>query len=231
MKAKFPHAALALAGALAASACGIDVFVYLYPVSQVITYPSADGDPDWNYYKFRTSDDKNSSGDADAYFKGFEIMYRIYNSKTQCQADASAIGTYNTNNPTTAYTYVAHTKGFSRMSAEGLASEYPLVTRTGTDRTVTVRLAEIGAIAPAFLIESTAYGLPRRTLNEGTASKTFAWDQIKNGDTDVSYAESESTDNWYVQAWVFAYGYDNNYKPSYSAATGLGTITIQKQKP
>ena len=59
--------------------CGIDGIVYLVPPIRVWD-PSGLADDSQLYFEFTTSDSKNSSNAA-GYFKGFDIFYRIYESK------------------------------------------------------------------------------------------------------------------------------------------------------
>jgi hypothetical protein len=55
----------------------------------------------------------------------------------------------------------------------------------------------------------------------------FDWDKIDNGDDDVEYTSSESTDTWYVNAFVVAIGMDENYRRLYSEAKFLGRSFIE----
>ncbi len=203
--------------------CGVDNFVYLYPVKQILHSPSAD---DFNnYYEFRTTDDDNASNASD-YFRGFEIYYRIYNSDTIRAQDVSDISTWNTNNPTTVFNYISTTKKYVRMNAAGRIGSYPLIFGTSTDRDVKIRLIDYGIESAAINVGGTGLGTPLRTKNEGTQTDSFTFGEIASTDSDVTYSTSGETTKFYVQAYVFAYGYDTVYKPIYSSAFGLGTITI-----
>ena len=51
--------------------CGLDVFIYLHPVTYRDFVPSPD--PLFNYFSFLTSDSRNHNDAAD-YFKGFEFI-------------------------------------------------------------------------------------------------------------------------------------------------------------
>ena len=145
---------------------------------------------------------------------------------TRSTITARPISTYNTNNPTSIYTYLTGTKGYQRLGAVGRAGAFPLVAGTDTNRWVSARLFDEGEYTADFTIAGVSYGLPLRTLNEGATTETFQFDEIDTDDTDVSYSTTGQADRWYVQAYVLAYGYDSSYKAIYSEAFCLGTVTI-----
>ncbi len=207
--------------------CGLDTFIYLYPVTQLLNNPLA-GSTDnlYNYYKFRTTDADNTANSAD-YFKGFTIYYRIYNSTAVQSQDASDISTGNTNNPATILNYIVNVKKYTRMTSSLRIGAYPLIPAAAANRDVTIRLIDYGTTDPAdFLVDSASYGIPLRTKNDGTATDSFVFSEIVSSDVDVMYASTGETDKWYVQSYVLAYGYDGSYKPIYSSLFSLGVITI-----
>jgi len=216
--------ALAACSLFLHAGCGVDDFVYLYPVTQLLNSPSAD--PSKNYFSFRTTDDDNSSNVSD-YFRGFEIYYRIYNSDTVRAQDASDIAAYNTNNPTTVFNFVATSKRYVRMNSSARIGAFPLIAGTSSDRDVKIRFADYPPEIASIDVGGSGLGTPLRTKNEGTETDSFVFTEITQGDSDVSYSTSGLTDTFFVQAYVFAYGYDTVYKPIYSAAFALGTITIK----
>lgn len=220
-----PLLLLPILGALLLCAgCGIDDFVYLYPVTQLLHSPSADDAN--NYYEFRTTDDDNASN-AGEYFKGFEIYYRIYSTESARNQDSSDISSYNTNNPTTVFNYISTTKKFTRMTATGRLGAFPLIAGTAGDRDVKIRLIDYGGELAEIVVGGTSLGTPRRTKNGGTETDSFKFEEIASGDSDFSYSASSEAGPFYVLAYVLAYGYDTAYKPIYSAAFGLGTITVK----
>jgi len=217
--------ALAACSLFLNAGCGVDDFVYLYPVTQLLHTPSADAAN--NYYEFRTTDDDNASNAGD-YFKGFEIYYRIYNSATVRDQDSSDISSYNTNNPTTVFNYISTTKKFVRLTSADRIGSFPLIAGTSSDRDVKIRLIDYGGELAEIAVGGTGLGTPLRNKNAGAETDSFVFDEITAGDSDVSYSASGETAKWYVQAYVLAYGYDTAYKPIYSAAFGLGTVTIDQ---
>jgi len=195
------------------AACGIESFVYLYPITYRDFEPSSDSN--YNYFSFRTSDEKNES-ESSGYFRGFEIYYRIYNNNSTRLSDKSLINNYNTNNPTTAYTYLLSTKLYRRLSCTVRPDDMPLIPGSNGNRQVIIRL----------------YGTPIRT-NDGTGptDKLFDLDEIDNGDSDFTYSSSWDTNGTgkklaYVEAYAVAYGYDESYKSLYSELFELGYITL-----
>jgi len=77
-----PRGAARLLAAFAACflvACGIEYYVYLYPVNSIDNNPTDASSDEANYYGFVTRDEDNID-DADEYFLGFEVYYKIFNS-------------------------------------------------------------------------------------------------------------------------------------------------------
>jgi hypothetical protein len=221
---------------LALCGCGIETYVYLYPVTQLPNgYPSSTaGNAVDNFFQFRTSDSDNS---GNSYFRGFEIYYRIYNSLSTRSSDVSTINTYNENNPTTAMTYLINTKNYHRMVYSARQTDIPLIPGTSSDRTVSIRLFAQTPYIPYFSLDGTTdgsgtLGIPERTHNSGTSYEPFfeTDDQTKgnisSSDDDVTFTSGSGESTWYVQAYVAAYGYDESYKSIYSEIFNLGYVTI-----
>lgn len=213
------------------AACGIESFIYLYPITWRDFEPSSDSR--YNYFSFRTSDDKNET-EASGYFKGFEIYYRIYNNNSTRISDKTLINNYNTNNPTTAYSYLISSKLYRRLSCVVRPNDMPLIPGSSANRQVIVRLEQYLDQMPQISVagDTSLYGEPRRT-NDGTApdDKLFNLDEIDNGDSDFTYSTSWDTSTTgkklaYVEAYVVAYGYDESYKSLYSELFELGYITL-----
>lgn len=223
--------AAVLALPLALCGCGIDTFVYLYPVTQLLNSPSTT-DPSYNYFQFKTSDSDNYDAyGSDGYFKGFEVYYRIYNSTSTRSSDVSAIYTYNENNPTTALTKLVGTYYYHRMVHSGRLTSIPLIPGDSSNRTVSIRLFDQNNYVAYFSLDgstngSGSIGIPERTHNSGTTFETFVFKNIDTSDDDVSYTSSSGTTTWYVQAYAVAYGYDESYKPYYSEVFSLGYVTV-----
>jgi hypothetical protein len=214
--------------------CGIETYVYLYPVTQLPNgYPSSDDESN-NFFQFKTSDSDNS---GNSYFRGFEVFYRIYNNIDTRNSDVSTINTYNDNNPTTSATYLLNTKNYHRMVYSARQTDIPLIPGTGSDRTVSIRLFAQTKYYPCFTFDgstgtSVSSNIPERTHNSGTSYEPFyktgdvTMGDISSSDDDVTYTSSSGTTTWYVQAYVAAYGYDESYKAIYSEIFNLGYVTI-----
>lgn len=208
------------------TSCGLDTFIYFYPVAQYLNWPSED--PTYNFFSFRTSDARNSDN---VYFKGFEVYYRIYNNSSTRSSDVSAITTYNTNNPTTAYTYLIDTKKYVRMNAQVRLADYPLIPGSTANQTVVIRFFKYGDDPVGMTVDGASYGQALRTidsLSKDQTPYTFVYDEIQSGDSDVSYStwDDSNEKKWYVQAFVMAYGYDESYKVIYSSVFNIGYVTI-----
>lgn len=224
--------ALALIGLLFASvssSCGLDTFVYLFPVSQLLNSPS-EVDPQNNFFKFRTSDEDNG---GNVYFKGFEVYYRIYNDAVVRDSDRTAINAYNDANPTTALLTLVSTYKYSRMAHTNRQTDIPLIQAAPSNRDISIRLTDYQTNDASYSEDgsndgSGSLGVPQRTLNDGTTLKSFKYADIGTGDGDVRYNSAVSHDTWYVQAYVVAYGYDESYKPYYSSLFSLSHSVVLK---
>lgn len=234
------------------TSCGIDDYIYLHPVSQGLHNPSGSEELMQQYFLFRTADDLNSTND---YYKGYEIYYRIYNSKTELNKDVSDINAFAESNTGLIFNWLKDTKKYHRLTSELDPFSRPLVPSHTSNRDVYIRLksfnnevissvfvgklnvsssAEQSDKIGSFIGTSYDFGKPLRTDSNGLTSTdiqkprySFDYDNINSNDSDVSYTQSsESETKWYVQAYVFAYGYDSSYKPIYSAYFPLGYITI-----
>lgn len=206
--------------------CGIDVFIYLYPVEYRTHTPS--DNPVLNYFHFRTTDASNSS-EAGAYFRGFEIYYRIYTNVSEMNSKKTAINTYNTNNPSLAYNYLITTQKYRRMlTSDRIAT--PLIESSTINRMIAVRLLPYDIYTDGLYIDEVLNGFPRRSVPEGIASPAalFDVDEVGFDDVDVTGSEFDFIPNRiYVHAYVLAYGYDESYKQLYSELFELGHITIE----
>jgi len=218
----------ALSAAIIFSGCGVDNFVYLYPVTQLLNNPSPN-DPTLNFFSFRTADKNNQDSSGD-YFKGYEIYYQIYNSESVLISNKAEIDTYNQKNPTTSFSYLVNSKKYSRMVHVGRTTEIPLIQGTDDNQDVIIRLTKSGDEYPArfSVVTSENLGDPRRSLNEGTSFLPFDYTNITISDKDVIYTSSASVDKWFVQAYVVTYGYDESYKSYYSQIFSLNYVAISK---
>ncbi len=209
--------------------CGLDNYIYFNPVTTYLNWPS-DTDELKNYFEFMTNDNSNKEN---PYFKGFEIFYRIYNNSSDRASDASAITSYNSDNPALAYLYLMNTKNYVRMESYSRVGYQPLIPSASTNRTVTIRFTAYEDEPAGIVIDGNAQDLALRTIDSTTkkdnAKYTFVFDEIASGDSDVKYGTWDDTTDkkWYVQAFVLAYGYDEGFKPVYSAVFNIGYLTVR----
>lgn len=212
--------------------CGIETFVYLYPVIYRDFQPTSDAT--YNYFSFKTSDAKNSSDSGD-YFKGFEVYYRIYNNESARESDEFSINSINLSSPTTAYSFLINTKNYQRLRGSQQPTAMPLISDSSNDRAVIIRLVSYNTETPQISVagDKATYGTPMRTNLTGTVvnCNVFDLDDISSGDSDATISSSWDTNISgkhlaYVQAYVMAYGYDDSYKALYSKLFDLGFITL-----
>jgi hypothetical protein len=222
--------------ALLLAACGIEDYIYFYPVTQYINRPST-VDKALNYWSFKTRDVDNVDGENADYFKGFEVYYKIYTSPSTLSSDVSAIDSNNENNPSTSYSYLINTKGYERMSSVSRVGKYPLIAAGTTNRVVTIRLTDYSNLTAGIMVDGESLGQALRTLDDISVASSdyyFEYDEIDASDSsttcdsDVKYTAWATSDakNCYVQAYVMAYGYDSNYKRIYSVPFNIGYVTV-----
>lgn len=221
---------------VAAVSCGIEVYVFLYPV--ILKFGEPTEDAEFNRFKFRTSDDRNAA-EAGPYFKGFEIYYRIYNDKSVLTANRNAINAYNANNPALAYNYLIGTKDYRRLIARDRAYEAPLIPGAAVNRLVEIRFFDFNTILTGTYVRQdiatepvlASYGPPRRSVvgDDSSYPAPFDFDDIDKDDDDVTFmaAYDDIPPNVYVHGYVLAYGFDSSYKQLYSEVFDLGYVTIE----
>ncbi|ULQ59904.1 hypothetical protein K7I13_00715 [Brucepastera parasyntrophica] len=209
--------------------CGIDNYIYLYPVTLLLHSANTDDELN-NFISFRTRDETNQAENS-AYFKGFVLYYRIYNNSSTRSSDVSSINNYNEDYPATAYNYLITTKSYRKLTAENRRGLDPLIPAASNNRDVVIRLTYYDDATPIELsVGSTSYGKALRADSLGLPSILFEFDEINDSDDDVSYNtrwDDENEKKWYVQFYVMAYGYDESYKSLYSEVFNLGYITIK----
>ena len=228
-------AAMTVAAAMAIlTSCGLDTYIYLFPVSQYYHFPSEQDL--YNYISFPT---ENALNAGTAYFKGFEIYYRIYNNKDTRASDVASINSQNTNYPATVYSYIITTKKYSRLNATTRISSIPLIPRptVASNETVNIRLYDYGTNLKGITVGGVDYGLALRTVDGvtkiGDSQYSFVFEDIEKNtsSSDISYGTFDDASNkkYYLQAFVLAYGYDEGFKPIYSEAFNLGYLTIRDE--
>lgn len=236
--------------------CGIDNYIFLYPIDQILNNPSGSQDLLTQYFHFRTVDEKNADNDP-VNFKGYEIYYRIYNNKSTLNQDISSISTFAGNNADLIFNWLKETKKYHRLSCVKNPFFIPLIPTATLNRDVYIRLKNYNEIVLSGVFvgnlqiyspadqevklvplngTSADFGLPLRTDANGITSIQkentryfFDYENINSEDSDVTYTtSSENEGNWYVQAYVFAYGSDSSYNSIYSSFFSLGYITIKQ---
>ncbi|MCD1654744.1 hypothetical protein K7J14_08505 [Treponema zuelzerae] len=231
--------------------CGIDNYIYLFPVSQQLNNPTDSEDVSAQYFHVRTSDSRNQAEEPDS-FRGFEVYYRIYNSSSARNQDIAAISTYYESYDGLIQNWLSNTKKFHRMANSVRVNEYPLIPSASDNREVYIRFTQYTDNVPSrifvgnlgitsaadqdeqlagLLTTSFDLGIPLRTNSEGVTDASsddylFSYDEIDTDDDDVTYTSSVETDKWHVLALVFAYGTDATYNSIYSPSFTMGSIII-----
>lgn len=217
--------------------CGIDYYIYLYPVvdrnpDPCTSYENPETyDINNNLFGFRTRDSANSSISN---YQGYMVYYRIYNNSDTMLSDMNYINNYNSNDDYKAniISYIEN-RNFKRLYCEKQSFAAPLINKSGSDRTVNIRLVSEQDYGTEITINDVLLGTPIRNTSSSPYNPEYFFDTDKfsQEDTDISFTQGdvnfEDVDTWYVSAYVLTYGIDDVYSPVYSSALWLGCSVIK----
>lgn len=203
--------------------CGIDDVVYLYP-PVLVHDPTGHFADDQKYISFTTSDTDNNTYSA-GYFKGFDIIYKIFESKNDYMNIDNSVKSYIENNSAETINYLLNNHSFSYLRYDGKdISVRPLIEEAAADRLVELRCTAYGSKDAALFINGARIGAVIRKNSKDFSSITSTDEDVKAATT-----ESDKSDtNLYVLFYTAAYGIDKYFKPGYSAAIRLGVLQIEK---
>ena len=214
--------------------CGIDYYIYLYPVvdrnpDPCTTYDIYD--PSSNLFGFKTRDSVNS---PISNYQGYMVYYRIYNNSDTMLSDMNYINNYNSNDDYKAniISYIEN-RNFKRLYCENQSFAAPLINKSNSDRTVKIRLVSEQDYGTGITINDVLLGTPIRNISSSPYNPEYFFDTDKfsQEDSDISFTQGdvnfEDVDTWYVSAYVLTYGIDDVYSPVYSSALWLGCSVIK----
>lgn len=217
--------------------CGIDYYIYLYPVvdrnpDPCTSYENPETyDINNNLFGFRTRDSANSSISN---YQGYMVYYRIYNNSDTMLSDMNYINNYNSNDDYKAniISYIEN-RNFKRLYCENQSFAAPLINKSNSDRTVKIRLVSEQDYGTGITINDVLLGTPIRNISSSPYNPEYFFDtdNFAQDDTDISFTQGdvnfEDVDTWYVSAYVLTYGIDDVYSPVYSSALWLGCSVIK----
>lgn len=248
------------------NACGMDVVYYLKGPETTYNAPSVTSSTytsqtsyETAYFSFKTEEDGNDEfigGSATLQFQGTAIYYKIYNNYTTMNSDISSISSKSSStNESAAATYIIETRKFVQLGTDSSSTPMPLISATGNDRKVYIRLTnhkekefrarilvggdcENGAITydrnGAQVTEE--IGVPMRYGNElnfdfgkkyESGSHSGNYVRPEDGDDDVYYTSSASQEGmWYVVLYAIGVGRDESFSNQYSNVLYLGALAI-----
>ncbi|UTY27944.1 hypothetical protein [Treponema putidum] len=200
--------------------CGIDDIVYLEP-PKLIHSPTGHTDEAQMYFEFETSDTVNLAGSA-GFFKGFEVYYRIYESKKDCENIINNMVQYAETNPTNSVNYLISAYNYKLLSHSNHSYQNrPIINAAAADRRGKFRVEAVSSYSNDFSIGGTAQGKVLRQFGEEFTA-------AKHEDYDVQSSSEPSSDSFYVAVFAAAYGFDTNFRPIYSKLISLGYVEIKK---
>ena len=202
--------------------CGIDDIVYLEP-PKLVHSPTGYHDAAHMYFEFETSDKENLNA-ALGFFKGFEVYYRIYESKTDCENLIKNMVQYNESNPANSVNYLLSSYNYKLLTYQGHSyQDRPIVPASGSpvNRRVRFRIEALTSYPNVFSIDGTIQGKVLRQFGEDFAA-------AKSGDDDVQSSSNPSTNSFYVAVFAATYGFDKSFRPLYSNLISLGYVKIKK---
>jgi len=230
---RFLCAAWSVSLVLLFTACGIEDIIYLYPPTRTYENSNLD-DVSKRYCEFRTADSENARSEAEPYFKGTEIYYRIYESEADCVAATKDIEKRNEDNPAGIALYLLETINYSRLAFQNIDIWLrPLIVKSNVNRRIRFRLQNYssggtGSIA-ALTIDGAFKGVPCRGQRIVEEKRLFTGANISRDDVDVVKTSSAASQAfWYVNFYAASYGYDDSFKTIYSSVAHLGFIKIDK---
>lgn len=217
--------------------CGIDYYIYLYPVvdrspDPCTSYENSETyDINNNLFGFKTRDSANSSISN---YQGYMVYYRIYNNSDTMLSDMNYINNYNSNDDYKAniISYIEN-RNFKRLYCENQSFAAPLINKSNSDRTVKIRLVSEQDYGTGITINDVLLGTPIRNISSSPYNPEYFFDTDKfsQEDSDISFTQGdvnfEDVDTWYVSAYVLTYGIDDVYSPVYSSALWLGCSVIK----
>lgn len=217
--------------------CGIDYYIYLYPVvdrnpDPCTSYENPETyDINNNLFGFKTRDSVNS---PISNYQGYMVYYRIYNNSDTMLSDVNYINNYNSNDDYKAniISYIEN-RNFKRLYCENQSFAAPLINKSNSDRTVKIRLVSEQDYGTGIKINDVLLGTPIRNISSSPYKPEYFFDTDKfsQEDTDISFTQGdvnfEDVDTWYVSAYVLTYGIDDVYSPVYSSALWLGCSVIK----
>lgn len=217
--------------------CGIDYYIYLYPVvdrnpDPCTSYENPETyDKNNNLFGFRTRDSANSSISN---YQGYMVYYRIYNNSDTMLSDMNYINNYNSNDDYKAniISYIEN-RNFKRLYCENQSFAAPLINKSNSDRTVKIRLVSEQDYGTGITVDDVILGIPIRNTSSSPYNPEYFFDTDKfsQEDSDISFTQGdvnfEDVDTWYVSAYVLTYGIDDVYSPVYSSALWLGCSVIK----
>lgn len=217
--------------------CGIDYYIYLYPVvdrnpDPCTSYENPETyDINNNLFGFKTRDSANSSISN---YQGYMVYYRIYNNSDTMLSDMNYINNYNSNDDYKAniISYIEN-RNFKRLYCENQSFAAPLINKSNSDRTVKIRLVSEQDYGTGITVDDVILGIPIRNTSSSPYNPEYFFDTDKfsQEDSDISFTQGdvnfEDVDTWYVSAYVLTYGIDDVYSPVYSSALWLGCSVIK----
>lgn len=218
--------------------CGIDYYIYLYPVvdrnpDPCTSYDNPETyDTNGNHFGFRTRDSANSSISN---YQGYMVYYRIYNNSDIMLSDMNYINNYNSNDDYKAniISYIEN-RNFKRLYSDKQSFAVPLITKAGSDRKIEIKLQDENTdMIAGIYINGQSVGIPIRNTSSSNTNPDYFYDTDKfsEEDSDINFTQGdvnfEDVDTWYVSAYVLTYGIDDVYSPVYSSALWLGCSVIK----
>ena len=187
------------------------------------------------YFEFYTEENKNAINPPPFKFLGTAVYYKIYNRYEPINSVASALSSANnSSDPSSAAKLLKDTYKYRQLgTAPGMGT--PLITSTGVDRRIYIRLTNyLNTSDPArIVIPSVGVLKPRREGNRysfdfgrhGSEDRRPA-----EGDDDYSYSSSGFSagydHTYFVDLYAVSVGRDENYTLQYSPVLHLGTVAV-----
>lgn len=194
------------------------------------------------YFEFYTEENKNTINPPPFKFLGTAVYYKIYNQHEPINSVASALSSANnSSDPSSAAKLLKDTYKYRQLGTDpGMGT--PLITSTGVDRRIYIRLTNYqtdpyyqAKIIVGYTGDSSISGtwIPKREGNRYSFDFGRGGSEDRRpieGDNDYSHSSSgfssSYNDTYFVDMYAVSVGRDENYTLQYSPVLHLGTVAV-----
>lgn len=225
-----------LTASLCFFSCGLDTEDFVETPESVHTVNYTNADPTQQYFSFVTTEHYS---DSEFVFEGTEVYYKIYSNASSMVRVEQNIDTLS---ETQQATSLIDSYGYKTLKLSSGDTPTPLITATGHNRHVYIRLTDLISSSNSDYIASICVtssaiskcdtsailGYPRRFVNYRYGFNfTQNSDNPRPSSSDNDFSGSSSASTYYVDVYAVAVGRNSSSSTrSYSKVLRLGSLSI-----